>query len=303
MHPSLEKLVRSASDASAFAREWAATGLRHVETGLNQMRVCFSMSALESEDSERDETLYFLVPLARDEVDYVLYVKRVIPSGYSANNSLPKARIFHLPDASAQERMERLLIEQARASQLAQLDPNVDFADRLEALAQAIDEETLRVSGGLLLVGGAVALVNPVVGVSIAAQSLFPSLGSKASKAGASFISDKLRTWSRQRTHAQAEKAATKEVRQLKPELFTNPVLGTLDRMLTNPDPDYDPFLEEASLDEEFPNRHSFAATLEAVGEVYAEVLKKQRPPSGSSLRPVDLDWIRHLAEMSQASG
>jgi hypothetical protein len=45
----------------------------------------------------------------------------------------------------------------------------------------------------LLIIGGAAAFANPIIGAGIAAKALFPSLGDKASKLGLNFDGKKLR--------------------------------------------------------------------------------------------------------------
>ncbi len=300
MHPALEKLVQSASDTGTLAQNLASSGIKHLEATFARFGLVASVEALEAQEEAlaQDETHYVLVPHGDQEVTYAVFSKRVIPQGYGANNELPKARIFHLPDVTAQEILEQELIEQAKAMHLDGVDTNSEFADKLDAFAEAIDRETNKLSGGLLIIGGAVALLNPLVGVGIAAQGLLPSLGVKASKMGANTVGDKLRERNQNRAESGAEKSARLEVRKLKPEIFVNPILKSLDVILTNPNPDFDPFLDDAASVTAFTRQHDFQVTLEAVTEVYAEDLKRAKPREHSKLRQVDLDWLRHLSEL-----
>ncbi len=73
--------------------------------------------------------------------------------------------------------LRSLLIRQAQAEELKQAIHGKSLGDRAKELADYIDALDDRVFGGVLLIGGLVAIFNPLAGAAIAAKSLIPSLG------------------------------------------------------------------------------------------------------------------------------
>ena len=289
------KVVERAADAGTLAKSLAEGGVRYVTTAVNGIEVLGSIYAFSSKDVERDETHYLLIPFPHPDNSYVVYTKRVIPPGVGITNSLPKARIFHVPDASGQAILEKQLITKAIENGLVESVGQSDFADRLETLAEQIDQQTEKVSGGLLLIGGAVAFVNPLLGIGIAAKGLLPSVGAKATKAGASLIGDKLRAWNKAKRESRSLKEAKKNVRRLKPQVYTNPLIQSLDAIVTNESDSYDPLLDERNWIDAFDEFRYFEITLEAISEVYSEIMERKNE---SSLSSSYRSWIKYLVAL-----
>jgi hypothetical protein len=264
------KCYESASDLGGLAARLAESGMKSVMEVVRGVRIFGSLSAMSDGAAERDETHYLLVPRLGGG-GFSVFRKRVLPEGVGAENGSVKARIFHVPDASA-----RGVLESELARVLAEELPATagvvgDLADMLDRAADEIDRETSRVSGGLLIIGGVVALVNPLVGVGIAAKSLLPSLGAKATKMGADFVGGKLRDWGRVRGDAKRLADASREVRRLKPEVFENPLLRTLGVVVAYPEGDEEPFLDRRNWPDSFPRPRYHAVTVEALAEVLGE--------------------------------
>ena len=219
----------------------------------------------------------------------------MIPEGHGATNSLPKERVFHLPDLSAEERLrEQLTLAIAGSSKKEQGFGGMGLADRLEEIAEQVDKETEKLSGGFLLVGGLTTLINPIAGVGMIASGVLPAITGKLAKSGAAAAGGQLRDWSKKRADQKTEKAARGEVAKLKPQVFVNPVLKTLEAALTNPSGREDPLLEGKGWQEGFPNQRYFAVTAEGVGAVYENSLKDRQAP----LTPAMKAWLRHLSEL-----
>lgn len=290
MNDLLKRLAESANDVGSFTRSLAEKGIRSVRGGWERLPLVGSLSALSAKDVDRDETHYVLVPRPRGQ--WSLFTKRVLPEGIGATNSLPKARIFHVPDEAALEAIEERLVEASVLSR--RQDSEESAGDRLEAMAEEFDAAANGVSGGLLLIGGAVALANPVVGVGIAISALLPAISSKVAKAGAEAMSERLRN----RQEARMTRDAEGEVRRMKPEIFENPVLASLDVIFTPGNESYDPFLEIGIVVEAFDQFRYFQVTMEAIREVYAPDLKGE----GDRLSPEQEAWIRNLAELDEVS-
>ena len=298
----LKGLLEKAKSAGDLAEGLAKEGLRNVSSAWQGVGLFRSLSALTVADLEKDETHYLLIPFFGDEAAtsaFVLFSKRVIPEGHGATNSLPKERIFHLSDLSAEERLrEQLTLAIAVSGKKKQGTGVVELADRLEALAEQVDQETEKLSGGFLLVGGLTTLLNPIVGVGMMASGILPAITGKLTKSGAAAAGGQLRDWSEKRANQKSEKSARGEVAKLKPQVFVNPILKELEAVLTNPTGREDPLLEGKGWQEGFPNHRYFAVTAEGVGAVYEDCLKDRQSP----LSPAIKAWLKHLAEMGEGA-
>ena len=224
MKETLGKLLKGAQSAAEMTETLAREGISSVQCGWQGMGLFRALSALSVPDLEKDETHYLLIPrpvASGEGVEFTLFSKRVIPEGYGANNSLPKERVFHLSDESVEDRLRSQLTESliAREGESGGGDP-LDLAGRLEALAEEMDKETDKVSGGMLIVGGLTTLINPVAGIGMMASGVLPKIGGKLVRSGASLAGDQLRDWSQKRM----EKKVSSEVERLKPLIFINPV-------------------------------------------------------------------------------
>jgi hypothetical protein len=292
MNKVLQSLFDSVTDAGALAKKLAESGMRSVKGGIAGIPLFGALEATVDAPSDRDEMHYLLVPLPGEGSKFAIFTKRALPAGVGAANDLPKVRIFHVSSGSAAPLLEKELIEQLVQRGLSTAETGSGVADGLDQIANAIDAETSKVSGGLLLIGGAVAIFNPLLAVGIAATAILPSLGAITVKAGTDFLGDKLRGWSKSSAEAKIRSVASADVGQIKPIVIPNPILRTLDAIITNPTTDYDPALDRATWPGEFtPHRH-YEITLEAIGEVYADVLSGKRP---APLAECHQKWLRLL--------
>ena len=287
-----QKILSSASSAAEFAKSLTDAGIRHVESVVRGFGLARSLT-VHAAEVQRDETHYLLIPHAAAPGSYVVYSKQVLPPDCGTSNSLPKVRVFHVPDKAARKLLEEKLATTIATTALEQAPEEVTFADRLDNLGEAIDRESEKVSNGLLIVGGVVALANPLIGVGIAANAIFPSLGAKVSKFGISYVADTVRGWQQNREKASAISAATVEVKKLKPEVFENPLLRCLDALSTNPSNQYDPFLDQRTWVDRFERVHDYNITVEAIQDVYAATLKEERK---SGVRTLTGQWVEALA-------
>ena len=140
---------------------------------------------------------------------YRLYSVRVLPDGITPENNLPKFKVFHLPVEGSAGEIAKLLFQQLKAKSLGKLDSNSPLADRLE-LVDEIDKQCLLVSGGLLLVGGVVAVANPFLATGIVGKALLPGIDSKLTSHRFKHASN----WLRSKSKASAESGAEKKPAQ-----------------------------------------------------------------------------------------
>jgi hypothetical protein len=294
MNSLLKKLAGSAADAGSFVRSLADSGLRSVNEVFRGTKIFGALSASASEQAETDETHYVLVPLPGAEREYAIYTKRILPPGTGVTNSLPKARIFHVPDESGKALLERKLIDRLAKERLDQNAGSSDLADTLDKVADQIDRQTDKISGGLLLIGGAVALANPLLGIGIVVKGLLPSIGAKATKAGADYFGGKLRARNRATAESDAKEDAAKEVGKLKPQLYENPVIRSMEAIAANPATDFDPVLDQRNWIDEFKSLRHYEVTAEAIREVYTEILNTG---GMAGYQDTHIRWIRSFAD------
>ena len=300
MKKNVQKLLEKAKLTPEVVETMAKEGIRSVSGACMGMGVFRSLSALSVSDLEKDETHYLLVPVPGSKLrerEFVLFSKRVIPEGYGAMNSLPKERVFHLPDLSAEAHLRKQLASSFVEEQNHEGGGKVvELADRLEKLAEEIDKETDKVSGGILLVGGVTTLLNPLAGIGILASGVLPSIGGKIAKTGASAAGEQLRGWSRERQKDKSEKDAKTKVSRLKPQVFVNPVLHKLETVLTNATGQEDPLLESGTSASDFPNQRYFLMTAEGVTEVYEGLPSEKSSPLSSAIK----SWLQHFGEIAK---
>lgn len=298
----MDRLLRKLSDSSADAVELAKSvvdsGIQSVSGLLGGVRVFSSLTAMSPDEIERDETHYVLVPIESEDAKHAIYTKRVLPPDIGVTNSLPKVRIFHLPDRSGQELIEHQLVSEHVDGNLAKAGES-EFADVLDRFAEQIDRESNRVTGGLLLIGGAVAFLNPLVGLGIAAKSLLPSLGAKATQAGVDFVGGKFRKRSHEQAKLKLEKEAGKKLRKGKVEIFENPLIRSLEAVVTNPSDSYDPFLDRRNWVDEFDSHQYYTITIEAIREVYADA--QQERGKRPALNELHLRWVEYLGAQAES--
>ncbi len=265
----LKKLADNAIDAGSLAQSIAEMGLRSVNQALRGTKIFGALTSREDKEVEFDETHYVLVPILGAKKDYAIYKKRILPQGIGETNSLPKARFFHVPDVSGKELLEQELVTSIVSESLDNTIGASDLADTLEKIADQIDRETDKISGGLLIIGGVVTLINPLLGIGIAVKGLLPAIGAKVSKAGAEYVGGKLRNWNQSTALNKLKKDASKQVRNLKPRMYSNPIIRSIEAIATNPSADFDPCEDRRNWVDEFETIRFYQVTLEAIQEVY----------------------------------
>jgi hypothetical protein len=247
-----------------------------------------------SQGGDADESHYLLIPnqLAKD--GYSLYHHRRLPEGTGPKNRLPKKRFFHLASRDQEEVLTHLLFEALKSDRLETKEISSPTADRLEHLADEIDKQSERVTGGLLLIAGTLALTNPVLALGIGAQSVLPSLTSKLTSEGFKHASD----WFRSRQQKSAEDSAEKEAKAIikkdKPEIIENEVLQILGCSVFRKGNDFDPTLASLQLWDDHENYSNHLIAARAVSDTYQKFEINDTRLS---------HWIGQLKEISEKLG
>ena len=242
-----DPIVKTAKDVEALARKISTEGRSFIQTTLDRLPLFSSVMVDTSDDekSTRDETHYFLIPNPSAPERYVMYSSRRLPPDYAEVNDLPKVRVFHLPGPGAESLLEDLLHVQLTAAKSAgKMDGESPLADRLNRIGEEIDKQTNRVSGGLLIIGSAVALANPLLGIGIAAKALLPGIGSILSKQGLQYAGEKIKGWQKTKKEKDLRKETQADLNAMEIEHVVNPLLQALDRTFSTSHPDYDPLTD-----------------------------------------------------------
>jgi hypothetical protein len=218
----------------------------------------------------RDESHYFLIPDPGTAEGFTLVEKRRLPEGVGSVNSLPKVRVFHVHDPAALSILEARLVGNMLFGNNGETGLEHDLADRLEAMGEEIDHQSNWVTGGLILIGGVVAIANPLLGIGIAAKALLPEIGGKLVKLGMGATADTLRRVGNSLRKGIARRDAEAQVKRMKPELVVDPVLAFLDRVVTGGPESQPTFMELDHLPEWWRDRDQ-RMTLSVVVEVWKD--------------------------------
>lgn len=281
-----------------------STGIQQATSGIQSVSkmvgslLLFGSTTSAPVDQKYDERHYFLIPDRRSPDAYSLAILRSLPDGVPPINDLPKRRIFHLPNEHAQAMLRDLLIKQTQSTELAKPNAHKSLADRTREIADYIDALDDRIFGGFLLIGGLVALFNPVAGVAIAAKSLLPSLGLFATKYGLQFAGESLTQAELERKAKQAEKDVLQQFKGSNTITFTSPLLGIWDQALRTTESEFDPELQlnlylKTELSEEHRSWHKLEAT--AILGVFQELTKSTIATHLASIGPEDMRFLAVL--------
>jgi len=204
-------------------------GMGFVGSTIDGIKLLGSTESSSTYQHEKfDEKHYFLIPDLSSEYEYSLYIMRCLPDGVPPLNDLPKQRILHLPDQSAMPTVHAILKADAREKATRNPQDNV-ISSRLDDVIDAIDKIDKKAFQGVLLVGGLVAMVNPVAGAVVAAKSIVPSIGVFVSKFGLKIASDTVSHIDLSNKVKSAEKDVLKQFKGSSTIEVINPVLLEFD--------------------------------------------------------------------------
>lgn len=297
-----DPILRTAKQVTAFAQKALEGGKSFVTTSWNKIPLFASTEAVtHDEDTLTDETHYFMIPFRPAKQGYALYTARRLPRGYAAVNDLPKARVFHLPGPGSEELLERLILDQAvqKKKDEARPDEIKPIAERLSEIGEEVDKQASRLTGGLLIVGGVVAIVNPVIGVGILAHALAPAIGAKLGGEGLKYLGEKGRQRRTENEEKKREQEAKAELKSIQIKIAVNPLLQTLEEALGTTAEEFEPMLDGYDFArfamDGWQGQQMLQLTARAVGSVYAAVLKNPKTHAEANLGPEDVRWLETL--------
>lgn len=308
----IARWIGQAKDLSfaALARgsETVGAGVGFVKSAVGRLWVFGSTETSASYDQDVDEKHYFLVPDRRCESHYSLYVMRCLPDGVPPLNSLPKRRLFHLPSEHALPTVEHILLTDARQSAEDATAERNSFGARLRQIADEIDRLDGKVFNGVLLIGGLVALVNPLAGAAVAMKAMIPSVGLLLSKYGLQYVGDAADARSMTARIKNAEREVLEQFRAAGAESLVNPLLAQMDRALATSELEYDPVLDFDAENMDFgacDRRRFFRLTCQAILNTYDGVFSDLGSDpnrwSDAHLGPEDIRFLQLLRSASAA--
>ncbi|EWH09561.1 hypothetical protein DS2_12038 [Catenovulum agarivorans DS-2] len=255
----------------------------------------FIASAEKSANCQYDEKHYFVVPYKLSEHGIALHTMRCLPDGVPEINDLPKRRVFHFVDEHSEHQLKHLLLAQVEDTVKNQHQGQVSS---LEKLANDIDKLDNKLTYGLLLVGGLSALVNPLLGASIAAKALLPSASGLLNKNGLRPIGEKL---TQAQLKSQIDQAKTNVQRDFAAGntlKIYNPILQELNLALNTNEAEHDPLfdfdLSALAISEEDGGSWR-KLTITALAHLYADIINDPKKHQAAQLGPEDLRWLKVL--------
>lgn len=295
IHSLLNSAKSTASNFYSSASELVEATTNSLGSGLGYAKQSLSNSWLfgssEVAVTDFDEKHYFLIPFKLSEQGYSLYSMRCLPEGVPPINDLPKKRLFHLPNEHAAKMVETLLRDEA-ADTARKSATCSTTATRLADLADQIDKLDQTAFNGALLIGGLVALANPVAGGILAAKAMVPSIGLLLTKYGLKQAGETFD----QRTLASQIKSAEKKVlaefHGKQASQVVEPLLGELDKAINTSVYEYDPVLEGSTIDA--ANKIQSLA-IKAITNTYQETLNTPKSWDAAGLGPEDIRWLKML--------
>ncbi|WP_016957538.1 hypothetical protein [Catenovulum agarivorans] len=262
----------------------------------------FIASAEKSAISQYDEKHYFVVPYKLSEHGIALHTMRCLPDGVPEINDLPKRRVFHFINQHSEHQLKQLLLEQAEETVTAQ---HQGQTSGLEKLANDIDKLDNKLTYGLLLVGGLSALVNPLLGASIAAKAILPSASGLLNKHGLRPLGEKL---TQSQLKSQIDQAKTQVQREFAASntlKIYNPILQELYLALNTNEAEHDPLFDFdlSSLAISSEDSGSWRKlTITALAHLYKDIINDPKKHQAARLGPEDLRWLKVLfAEIGES--
>lgn len=299
IHSLLNSAKSTASSFYSSASELVEATTNSLGSGLGYARQSLSSSWLfgssEVVGTEFDEKHYFLIPFRISEKGYSLYSMRCLPEGVPPINELPKKRLFHLPNEHAAQMVEILLRDEA-ADSARRNATDSPAAGRLADLADQIDKLDQTAFNGALLIGGLVALANPVAGGILAAKAMVPSIGLLLTKYGLKQVGETVDQRALASQIKAAEKKVLAEFHGKQALQVVQPLLAELDKAINTSVHEYDPLLEGNAIDSADKVQ---SLAIKAITNTYQETLNNPKSWDAAGLGAEDIRWLKMLQTMA----
>ncbi|WP_152996184.1 hypothetical protein [Pseudoalteromonas sp. H105] len=240
-----------------------------------------------------DEKHYFVIPFELSEYKFALHTMRCLPKGVPEVNNLPKRRVFHFAHEHAEAGLRQYMLHSTDEIMREQA---VGQTNTLQELANSIDELDRKLTYGMLLVGGLAAIANPLLGASIAAKAVLPSITGLLNKYGLRASADKLSRYQLEKEINAAQSSIIEEFEAANTVQVINPILQELDLTLRTTEAEHDPLssfnLADGHLPE-FQDEKWRELTEVAICHVYKDVFNNPSLHKQANLEAKDLRWLK----------
>lgn len=296
----MKELFNKGLDALQSATETAVAEVMKrwslVSEVINDLPVFISFERAKPDSSLLyDEKHYFVIPYRLSEVGVVLHTMRFLPAGVPEINELPKRRVFHFANEYGEALLRQILLQETRDMVDTQAKGK---QHTLESLADDIDALDKRLTYGLLVIGGAAVLVNPVLGLSIATKALLPGIAGLISKYGLRPVGEKLNKAQLKKAAEEAEAKVMAQFEEATTLKLVNPILAELELALSTSEMEHDPMVDFdiSRLDiPELDGQQWRRLTIIAMEHVYRDCLTDENKQQDADLGSEDLRWLSVL--------
>jgi len=300
----MRKLLKKGMDAVRFAAEKASeelvSGYSIVKEKVNGLPIFVTAEKSDKyEDIQYDEKHYFVIPYELSEYKFALHTMRCLPSAVPEINNLPKKRIFHFPNEHSEEMLKGYMRQSAEELVRDSCENN---PSNLESLANQIDSLDKKLTYGMLLAGGLAAIVNPLLGVGIAAKAMLPGVSTLFSKYGLRPTGEKLSKYQLDKAIKEAEEHIAKEFEGANTLQIINPILQELELALRTTESQHDPLTGANLADGSIPELEGERwreLTEVAICNVYEEAYETSSLHMQANLGPEDLRWLKIMFEVN----
>lgn len=291
LQKSAETVAKNFDASVEIVKEW-----------VGELPVFVSLERSTKCNVQYDEKHYFVIPYKLSPTGFSLHTMRYLPTGAPEVNDLPKRRIFHFPNELYEGTLRVHLLKSAKDIVVEKAEKRVTSLDKL---ADDIDALDSKLTYGMLFVGGVTALVNPLIGATIAAKALLPSATGLLSKYGIRAASEKLKDAKLKQDIQHAQRKVLHDFSNSDTLKLINPILAELELALNTTEQQHDPLFDpnivansaSGPLDE-----HWRELTERAVYHIYKDVYEDQSMHQSAKLGPEDVRWLKVLFATMECS-
>lgn len=295
----LEKGMSSVNSVAEKAISELSSKVTLVKELVNGLPIFVSQEASNNYvDQQFDEKHYFVIPFYLSEYNFALHTMRCLPKSVPEINDLPKKRIFHFANEHAEFQLKSYMQESAR--ELVEENHKAK-TNALVSLADSIDSLDRKLTYGMLLVGGAAAIFNPILGAGIAIKAVIPGVSGLLSKYGLRPGGEKISEMKLKKDIRIAEENVAKQFEDAETLRVINPILQELDFALNTTaeqhDPLTDPNLATGSIPE-LSNDRWRELTEKAICHAYKEAYEDSSLHAKAKLGAEDIRWLKTMFDV-----
>ena len=209
---------------------------------------------------------------------------------------------LHLPNEHATATVEHIIAADARQKAETASPCSTAIGSRLNELADQIDRLDGKVFNGVLLIGGLVALINPLAGAAVAMKALIPSMGLILSKYGLKYAGDTATGMQTASRIKKAENDVLRQFRDANTSSLVNPLLSQLDRALETNESEYDPILTFDSNEISFGDQDRdrlLTLTYQAIANTYDDMIDAPDLWDSAQLGPEDIRFLKLIRNLA----